>query len=198
MRRILCVCLFAIFVFVTSAQQPQQTQTQAQPNPPVPQAPAVQAPGAIKVSTEVVIEEVNVKDKSGKPIEGLTAKDFVLTEDGVPQTISFVEYQELPPVGAPPAPPSTNPIVTTAAPATRIQIAPEPPGDTRYHNHRLVALYFDMSTMKPADQLRAYYAALKFIDTQMDPSIYMAVMTFEGSAVRVRQDLTGDRAQIKA
>ena len=113
MRRILCVCLFAIFVFVTSAQQPQQTQTQAQPNPPVPQAPAVQAPGAIKVSTEVVIEEVNVKDKSGNPIEGLTAKDFVLTEDGVPQTISFVEYQRLPPVGAPPAPPSTRPAVTT-------------------------------------------------------------------------------------
>ncbi len=198
MRRILCVCLFTIFVFVTAARQPQQTQTQAQPNPPAPQAPAAQAPGAIKVSTEVVIEEVNVKDKSGNPIEGLTAKDFVLTEDGVPQTISFVEYQRLPPIGAPPAPPPTNPVVATAAPATRIQIAPEQPGDTRYHDHRLVALYFDMSTMQPADQLRAYYAALKFIDTQMDASIYMALMTFEGSAVRVRQDFTGDRAQIKA
>jgi VWFA-related protein len=51
--------------------------------------------------------------------------------------------------------------------------------------------------MPPADQLRAFYAALKFIDTQMDPSIYMAVMTFDGSSVRVRQDFTGDRARIK-
>ena len=50
--------------------------------------------------------------------------------------------------------------------------------------------------MQPADQLRAFDAALKFIDTQMDPSDLMAVMTFEGGAVRVRQDFTGDRAQI--
>ena len=51
-----------------------------------------------------------------------------------------------------------------------------------------------MSTMQPADQFRAFDAALKFIDTQMDPSDLMALMTFEGGAVRVRQDFTGDRA----
>ena len=73
---------------------------------------------------------------------------------------------------------------------------PRQPGDTRYRDHRLLALYFDMSTMQPADQLRAFDAALKFIDTQMDSSDLMAVMTFEGGAVRVRQDFTGDRAQI--
>ena len=180
MRRILYACLLTLCVLATAARHPLRVlaqaaaPAQAQANPTPPQPPAAQAQSAIKVSTEVVIEEVTVKDKSGKPIEGLTKDDFVLTEDGVPQTVSFVEYQELPPIGAPPAPPSTNPVVTTAAPATRIQIAPEQPGDTRYHNHRLVALYFDMSTMQPADQLRAFYAALKFIDTQMDPSMYMA------------------------
>ena len=78
-----------------------------------------------------------------------------------------------------------------------MQIAPEQAGDPRYRNHRLLALYFDMSTMQPADQLRAFDAAVKFIDTQMDPSVLMAVMTFEGGAVRVRQDFTGDHAQIR-
>jgi VWFA-related protein len=192
MRRTLFACVLVFSVLAASAQQPQAQQGAAPA-----QTPAGQTPPTIKVSTEVVIEEVTVKDKSGKPIEGLTTNDFVLTEDGVPQTISFVEYQQLPPIGAPAEPPAAGPVVTTAAPATRIQIAPEPPGDTRYHNHRLVALYFDASTMPPADQLRAFYAALKFIDTQMDPSIYMAVMTFDGSSVRVRQDFTGDRARIK-
>ena len=80
---------------------------------------------------------------------------------------------------------AAEPIVPTAPPATQVQIAPEQPGDTRYRDHRLLALYFDMSTMQPADQLRAFDAALKFIDTQMDSSDLMAVMTFEGGAVRV-------------
>ena len=34
--------------------------------------------------------------RKGTPIDGLTAKDFTLTEDGVPQTIRFCEHQQLP------------------------------------------------------------------------------------------------------
>src|SRR6266849_1940438 len=48
-----------------------------------------------KVSTQLVVETVVVKDKSGNPVEGLTAKDFTITENGVPQTIKFFEYQKL-------------------------------------------------------------------------------------------------------
>src|SRR5580704_550313 len=124
MRQILCVLLLPLFVLVSAARPPQNATS------PV-QTPPGQAPGSIRVSTEVVIEEVAVKDKSEKPIEGLTASDFVLTEDGVPQTISFVEYQKLPPLAPSPEPPPPVPVVTTAPPATRIQIAPELPGDTR-------------------------------------------------------------------
>jgi VWFA-related protein len=45
--------------------------------------------------------------------------------------------------------------------------------------------------------VRAFDAAVKFIDTQMDPSDLMAVMTFEGGGVRVRQDFTSDRALVQ-
>ena len=151
----------------------------------------------IRVQTNLIVEEVAVKDKSGKPIGGLTANDFVLTEDGVPQTISFVEYEELPAetnAAQPPPAPASTPAVNTAPPVTQVQIAPEKPGDERFRNHRLMALYFDMSTMPPQDQIRSYDAALSFVDKQMDPSILMAVITFDSSgAVRVRQDFTGDR-----
>jgi VWFA-related protein len=169
---------------------------QQQPNP----APSTPAPAqqAIRVTTQLIVEEVQIKDKSGKPVEGLTANDFTLTEDGVPQTISFVEFQRLQPAtNLAEAAPAAGPAVVAAPPATQAQIAPEQPGDTRYRDHRLLALYFDMSTMQPADQLRAFEAAMKFIDSQLDASDLMAVMTFEGGAVRVRQDFTGDRAQIR-
>src|SRR5580704_7849073 len=187
MRRIVCIlCFVTLCVLVVAAQQPT-----------APGSPA-QASQAIRGATKLVIEEVTVKDKGGKPIGGLSASDFILTEDGVPQTISFVEFQQLQAaVNSAELTPSPGSAVPTAPPVTQMQIAPEPPGDSRYRNHRLLALYFDMSTMQPVDQLRAFDAAVKFIDTQMDPSVLMAVMTFEGGAVRVRQDFTGDHAQIR-
>src|SRR5437773_2727044 len=48
-----------------------------------------QAPPTFYSGTKLIVETVRVKNQDGKPIEGLTAKDFTLTEDGVPQTISF-------------------------------------------------------------------------------------------------------------
>ena len=187
MRRMVCLlCVVTLCVLAVAAQQPT-----------APGSPA-QGSQAIRVATKLVVEEVTVKDKGGKPIGGLTANDFTLTEDGVPQTISFVEFQQLQAaVNSAELTPSPGSAVSIAPPVTQMKIAPERPGDSRYRNHRLLALYFDMSTMQPADQLRAFDAAVKFIDTQMDPSVFMAVMTFEGGAVRVRQDFTGDHAQIR-
>ena len=84
MRRMVCIlCFVTLCVLVAAAQQPT-----------APGSPA-QASQAIRVATKLVIEEVTVKDKGGKSIGGLSANDFILTEDGVPQTISFVEFQQL-------------------------------------------------------------------------------------------------------
>src|SRR5277367_4242737 len=83
----------------------------------------------LSVSSKLVIEAVNVKDKQGKSISGLTAKDFTVTENGVDQQITFCEYQELP--VAPPAgtskPAPENVKIYNRLAVT--QIAPEKPGD---------------------------------------------------------------------
>ena len=53
-----------------------------------------------------------------------------------------------------------------------------------------------MTAMGGAESMRAFSAAQKFIETQMDPSVLMAVMAFQGGAVRVKTDFTDDRARL--
>src|SRR5262245_51446657 len=54
-----------------------------------------QAPPTFRTTTRLIVETVAVKDKDGRAIEGLTADDFVVTEDGERQEIAFVEFQWL-------------------------------------------------------------------------------------------------------
>ncbi|MGH9598077.1 MAG: VWA domain-containing protein, partial [Edaphobacter sp.] len=122
----------------------------------------------LSVRAQIVIETVVVKDKKGNTVDGLTAKDFTLTEDGVPQTIRFCEPQSLPPtLSDTPIAPTGPEDIKIYNRLARTQITPEATGDARYKDHRLLSLYFDMSAMRPADQLRALAAAEKFIRTQM-------------------------------
>src|SRR5437764_415263 len=46
-------------------------------------------------NTSLVVVDVNVKDKSGKAIEGLKKEDFTVFEDGKPQKVAVFEYQRL-------------------------------------------------------------------------------------------------------
>ena len=181
---------YLLVVLIAGAQQPAGA-------PPQNGAAAADGVATFKTSTQLVIETVGVKDKSGKPIEGLTSKDFIITEDGMPQTIAFFEYQKLP--EAPSSPITTNAPALSVTPMPKLprtQIAPERPGDVRYRDRRLLALYFDMVSMPIPDQLRALEAAQKFIRTQMTPADLIAIMIFDNGAVRVLQDFTEDRERL--
>ncbi len=157
-------------------------------------APGAGGPATFTASTQLVVETVSVKDKSGKAVEGLTAKDFTVTEDGVAQPIRFFEFQKLAEAGSEAAPAAVNAYPLAKLPRSQISI--EQPGNVRYRDRRLLVLYFDLSAMPPSDQLRAFSAAQKFLRTQMAPSDLMAIMTFEGGAVRVLQDFTDDRDRL--
>src|SRR5947209_1193387 len=100
------------------------------------QQPAQNGTLRFQSSTQLVVETVSVTDKNGRPIEGLTAKDFTITEDGVPQTISFCEFQKVGETAhAAPSPPADASADTSkAAAVTATQIQPERPGDIRYRD----------------------------------------------------------------
>jgi VWFA-related protein len=154
---------------------------------------ADQAP-TIKVTRRLIIETVGVKDKKGNPIGGLTEKDFTITEDGVPQKISYCDHQVLTEDATPlPVTPAGEENVKIYNRLARTQIAPEAAGEIRYKDHRLLALYFDMTTMPQADQMRALEAAQKFIRTQMTAADLVAILRYSGSSVDILQDFSADR-----
>jgi len=160
------------------------------------------APGSsdtltLTVKAQLVVETVVVKDKQGKPVEGLTANDFTITEDGIPQKIRFCEHQALPTTSVPlPASKPGEEDIKLYKRLSRTQVAPEQPENLRYKDHRLIALYFDMSAMRPDDQLRALNAAEQFIRTQMTAADYVSILRYQGGAVDVLQDFSADRNRL--
>ncbi|MGA2113864.1 MAG: VWA domain-containing protein [Bryobacteraceae bacterium] len=158
---------------------------------------AVQQPdtGPVKFETtlQLVVEMVSVTDKNGKTVEGLTAKDFTVTEDGKPQEIRFCEYQKLADDAPPPPRPAAPPQASQVQGMTQHQIAPEKPGEIDHRDRRMLAVYFDMSAMPPPDQLRAISYTEKFIKTQMKGPDLMALLKYDGGSVSVLTDFTDDR-----
>jgi VWFA-related protein len=198
-RIALCfVSLLLMFLSATGQQPPAPAKPPATPtNSPGSNANSAGPVATFTTGTQLVVEEVSVMDKNGKSIEGLTKKDFTITEDGVPQEISFLEYENLPDNPGPQL--QTRPeaplVVEPLEKLARTEIAPEPPGDIQLHNRRLMCLYFDMSSMGQADQLRALSGAEKFIRS-MAPEDTMAIMQYEGSAVEVLTDFTDKKEKL--
>lgn len=159
------------------------------------QPPAATEEPVFRSDTRLVVQQVTVKDKSGKPIEGLTAKDFVVTENGIAQTVSFIEFQKLEEIQPAPA------LADRAIAIPRLShsaISAERPLDLKYADRRLLALYFDMSAMPPPDQIRAISSAQDFIRKQMTPADLVAILKYAGEEVLVHEDFTADRERLLA
>jgi len=169
---------------------------------------AQQPTPTFRSSTLLIVQTVTVKDKKGKPIEGLTAKDFIVTEDGVPQEIAFVEYQKLdaPPLGAidlgpdrgqtgvrPPSDPSVAPVTAVGESLNAVPL----PGDTRFRGKRLVVLYLDLASLGFFDRFRVFDGVRKYLDSGMTAADMVSVVVYLNSRVRVKQDFSDDRIALR-
>ena len=150
----------------------------------------------VSVTSKLVIEAVNIKDKQGKSITGLTAKDFTVTEDGIAQTVKICEYQELPTVPDAPATKPARENITVYNRLAITQITPETAGSVKYKDKRLISIYFDLTSMPAADKLRALEAAQKFVRTQMTSVDLVSIMRYGGASVDVLQDFTADHDRL--
>jgi len=180
MRR--AIVFFVVLVPITFAQQIGQNKS------------SDSTETTFSTGAQLVVETVTVTGKDGKPVEGLTAKDFTITENNAPQTIRVFEAQHMADTPAPPH--SKAPDIHIYDRLTRVKITPESRAKPKYQDRRLLALYFDMTAMQVADQMRALTAAKNFVQTQMQKADLIAILRYQGGAVEVLQDFTDDRDRI--
>ena len=209
-RTIVCPLLVTIFVAgLALAQTPQQSANapaQTPTNQPAPVAiPMPASPPAspqsskqnptsvLRTSSDLVRIDVEVTDKSGKPIKGLRADQFVVTDNGKPQAISTFSYADIESIEAAGAD-DTKPIVVPVDSAGPNAPSEEAIGD-QLRDRRLIVLFFDITSMQTDDLIRAHDAAQKFVKQQMTKADVVAVVAFS-TRLNVLANFTNDRVVI--
>lgn len=175
------LAIFAVLILPLSSQQPGSQQPEGS--------------ATFRTTSNLVIVNVSVKDKSGKPATNLKKEDFSVFEDDKPQSLSVFELQKLDAETLPALPDSPRELKQRVDVRPTPAPAPAVAGGIRFQDKRLIGLLFDFSSMAPAEQLRAQDAAVRFVRTQMTAADMVSVMTF-GSQFQVVQDFTSDRDQL--
>jgi len=153
-----------------------------------------------KVESNLVIVNVAVRDRNGAPITNLKKEDFVVLEDGVPQSLAVFELEKLnsdllTPVSFTANSPRTIEEKVPEVAAGTSVTKPTAAAPTRHQDKRLMALFFDFSSMPQPDQVRARDSAVKFLSSQMTASDMVSIMTF-GNRLQVVEDFTDDRDRL--
>ncbi len=148
----------------------------------------------LKVQSDLVLTNVVVRDKhTGAVVRGLTAKDFTVLENGKPQTIQTFDFQSID---------QAMPLneATVSGKEGRLVLGKNPTrvvtGDA-LRNHRLVILFFDLTSMQPDDLSRSVEAAKNYINRQMNPADLVAVVSLSDS-LSVDQDFTANKQPLLA
>jgi VWFA-related protein len=154
---------------LTAQQQPADTT-------PADNQPANGPITTIYATTRLVVLDVVVNDSHAHPVKGLTASDFVLSEDGVPQSLaSFTEHDtavEAPPQEQQELPPNTfavKPPVTGEGAVTVIVL-----GHLAFADAPFVR-----------DQLKAYLKTAS-------PAMPIAIFSMDTQGMRLVQGFTSD------
>ena len=161
---------------------------------PVPAAPDEKEPKSdesspgftFRVPVNVVLVNVTVTDRAGKPVKDLTVEDFKLFEDGKRQPIQSFEVESSQLEAG------TN--LTgegTAPPTPGAQVAAQEPEDRT----RLISYFIDDLTARSPRYFFWVVSALqKFIAEEMGPEDQVGVFSASG---RVRMPFTGDRKLLR-
>ncbi len=144
-------------------------------------------------TTELVLVNVTVRDKSGNLVRDLKREDFTVLEDNKPQQVISFDLENTDAVLSTAATeaPLLGKTPTQAATSAQDAVTMRPLKD-----RRLIILFFDLSSMQPDEVERATTAAQNYVDKQMVAADLVSVVSL-GDTLSVNQDFTSDRTLLK-
>src|SRR5580693_4096424 len=141
-----------------------------------------------KVNSDLVLTNVVVRDKkTGEIVKGLTDKDFTITEDGKPQRIVSFDFENVDQ-----AAPLNEATINASAPNGVFGAKTGTATQEQLRNHRLIVMFFDITSMQPDDIDRAQDAARNYINKQMHPADLVAVASLDNT-LSLDQDFTANK-----
>ncbi len=141
-------------------------------------------PVRFRVSSNLILVDVRVRDSQGRPITGLRAEDFSIWEEGVLQEISFFQEIALPLTASPVVRAETTSAPTRVAADSSQPVAPE---------KRLLILLFNFSSAGLQDIQMMRGAAQQFLEEDFTGDDAAAVLVFN-NGLEMLTDFTSDRA----
>lgn len=183
---------------VLAQSQQQQSSPTAVPAPsaPAPQRSTEQAkPQSLRSQSNLVRIDVEVTDKSGKPIKGLRQDQFTVYDDGKQQPISIFSYSDIESMEAA-GPDKSQPITVSVDNEGPNSPTAEALSD-EIRDRRLIVLFYDFTSMQSDDLIRAHDATEKFLKRQMSPADLVAMIGFS-SSLSVIVNFTNDRKALEA
>ncbi|MFZ0434064.1 MAG: VWA domain-containing protein [Candidatus Acidiferrales bacterium] len=166
----------------TAVPQSSAAPTPVEPEAPAPEVDTHSSAVPFQVRVNLVPVRVIVRDAKGRAVGNLTRDDFMVLQDGKPQTITNFTVETpaalLAKVANPPS--ETDAAGTPQSPAT------EPPS-------RFVALLFDDVHLSLQDLMNARLAADHYVASSLATTDRVAVFTISG---QTQMDFTAERAKL--
>ena len=167
-------------------------QTQAAPPQPNQAQQAGDSTFHLSVNANIVLTNVVVRDKkTGAIVKGLKASDFTIIEDKKPQRIASFDYQNVDEAAV------LNEKSTVSGKATIADMLERnfAASPDQLKDHRLIVLFFDLSSMQDEDIDRAVDAATNYVNKQMAPADLVALVSMD-TGLSMDQDFTSDKAAL--
>ncbi len=144
----------------------------------------------LKENVDLVLTNVVARDaKTGEIIKDLKQSDFKVFENGKEQQITAFDFESVD-MATPLNEATVSGLASGLSNTSNKAVVVAKPEDLR--NHRLIVMFFDLTSMQPEDLERCVDAARDFLKNKLQSADLVALVSL-GDTLTVDQDFTADK-----